>query len=155
MTTSVWLYSVLALSIALASGCSDSSGPVPASETFVLRQVEQDPLPTVMAQNEFFVIRVLSDTIRLAQDGTGTISGVRESVPLQGGTGDGPVHIETTLHYRVLGDQIQMDFDCPDLATCIAGPHLIANRSGTSLTATWGPHMSGRSPLIYAEVGAP
>jgi hypothetical protein len=76
-------------------------------------------------------------------------------VPVQGGTGDGPVHIETALHYRVLGTQIQMDFDCPDVATCIAGPHLIANRLGTNLTATWGPMMLGRSPLIYAEVRIP
>jgi hypothetical protein len=111
-------------------------------------------VPTVMAQNEFVVIWVLSDTIHLAPDGTGTISGVREFVPLQGGTGDGPVHIETPLHYRVFGNQIQMDFDCPDLANCIAGPHLIADRLGARLTARWGPNLSGRSPLIYAEVGA-
>ena len=36
-----------------------------------------------MSQNEFFVIRVLADTIRLRGDGTGKFSGVRESVPLQ------------------------------------------------------------------------
>jgi hypothetical protein len=155
MTGSRWRYSTLVLSLALTLACNDSSGPVPATGTFVLRQVQQDLLPTVMAQSEFFVIRVLSDTIRLAEDGTGTISGVRESVPVQGGTGDGPVHIETPLHYHILGTQILMDFDCPDMATCIAGPHLIANRVGTNLTATWGPMMIGRSPLIYAEVGSP
>jgi hypothetical protein len=152
MTASVWLNSALASLISVTLACSDSTGPGPSPEVFVLRQVQQDLLPTVMSQNEFFVIRVLSDTIRLRGDGTGNFSGVRESVPSQGGSGEGPVHIGSDLHYRVIGTRVEIDFDCPDMAICVPPPHLIANSVGDQLTASWGPHMSGRSPLVYEKV---
>jgi len=153
MITSVWLHSALASSIVLTLACSESSGPVEEPSTFILRQVQQDPLPTVLAQTETFVIRVMSDTIRLAEDGTGSNGGVRESVPLQGGSGEGPVHIANDLHYRLTGNRIEIDFDCPPGADCIPPPHLIADRQGNQLVVTWGPYLSGRSPLIYEKTG--
>jgi len=152
MTASVWFRSTIPSLLGLTLGCTDSAGPGDTSGIFVLTQVQQDPLPAVLAENPYFVIRVFSDTIRLGENGTGRISGVRESVPLQGGTGEGPVHLRTALHYRMSGSQIEMDFDCPANADCIPGPHLIGNRSGDQLVATWGPHMSGRSPLSYQKV---
>src|SRR4051812_19028341 len=118
MTASVWFHSTLVSLIGVTLACSDSAGPGDTPGIFALSQVQQDPLPAVLAENPYFVIRVFSDTIRLGQNGTGRISGVRESVPLQGGTGEGPVHIETALHYRVIGHRIEMDFDCPPNADC-------------------------------------
>ena len=152
MATFLPLQPTLACLLAITLACGDSIGPEDAAGTFVLRQVQQDLLPTVMSQNEFFVIRVLADTIRLRADGTGNFSGVRESVSLQGGSGEGPVHVASDLHYRVMGNRVEIDFDCPDLAICVPPPHLIANGVGDHLTASWGPHMSGRSPLIYEKV---
>jgi hypothetical protein len=152
MTASVWFNSALTSFIGLTLACSSPAGPGDAPGIFVLTQVQQDPLPTVLSENEYFAVRVFSDTIRLREDGTGSISGVRESVPLQGGSSAGPIHIANGLHYRVVDGRIEIEFDCPPLATCIAGPHLIADRQGDHLVATWGPHMSGRSPLSYQKV---
>src|SRR4051794_20329660 len=120
MTASVWFHSTLVSLIAVTLACSDSAGPGDTAGIFVLARVQQDPLPTVLDENPYFVIRVFSDTIRLGENGIGRISGMRESVP-QGGTSEGPVHIETALHYRVTGSRIEMDFDCPPDADCIAG----------------------------------
>jgi hypothetical protein len=151
MTGSRWLYSAAASLMSL--GCSHSiTGPVDPTAVFILRRIQQQALPTVMTQTEFVVVRVISDTIRLARDGTGTISGVREVIPLQNGAGNGPEHVVINFHYQQTNNRIEIEFDCPDMATCVPGPHLIANSAGNQLTATWGASMVGRSPLIYEKV---
>ena len=105
-------------------------------------------------ENGLFATRVISDTIRLRSDGTGTISGVRESMPLPPGVpGDGPVHIASNIRFKAVGDQVEIEYECPDLALCIPPPHLIASLRPDGLTAGWGPKMSGRSPLVYEQVG--
>lgn len=78
------------------------AGVTPA--IYVLRQVEQDPLPTLLVNNDIYATYVLSDTIRLRANGTGTISGVEESVPLlEGLPTEGPVHITIDFRYTISG----------------------------------------------------
>ena len=155
MFASVRLLPTVAILPALTLACNESLGPRNAAGTYVLRQVEQDPLPTTLSANEFFAVRVISDTIRMRSDGTGTISGVREAVPLQPGVpGDGPVYITSNIRFKAVGDQLEIEYECPDLALCVPPPHLIAQVLQDGLTARWGPSMSGRSPLVYEQVQA-
>jgi hypothetical protein len=56
------------------------------------------------------------------------------------------------LHYRQANNRIEFEFDCPNMASCIPGAHLLADLLGNTLAATWGPGMSGRSPLVYEQV---
>jgi hypothetical protein len=154
MTASRWLYSAAASLIGLSLGCSQSTAPVDSAAVFVLRRVQAEAVPTVMTQTQFVIVRVISDTIRLARDGTGTISGVREVIPLQNGSSDGPEHVAINFHYRRTNNHLEFEFDCPDMATCVPGPHLVADVLGNNLSATWGPSMVGRSPLLYEKVAA-
>ena len=148
----VRLHPNLVIVAALTLACDESLGPGDAAGTYVLRQVEQDPLPTTLSANEFFAVRVISDTIRMRSDGTGTISGVREAMPLQPGVpGDGAVYITSNIRFKAVGDQLEIEYECPDLALCVPPPHLIAQVLRDGLTARWGPSMSGRSPLVYEQ----
>jgi hypothetical protein len=133
--------------------CNNSTGPVGTS-TYVLREVDGDPLPTVLLATELVEVRVLSDTLRLRSDGRGSISGVRETIPLTPDTpAEGPQPITIPFHYQTNGNRIEIAFDCPDLALCIPPPHLIADPDG-GLVVHWAPSLRGREPLIYAPVGA-
>jgi len=119
----------------------------------VLRQVDGDALPTVLLRTELVEVRVLSDTLRLRSDGSGNISGVRETIPLTPDTpAEGPQPIAIPLHYETKADQIEIAFDCPDLALCIPPPHLIARPDG-GLLVYWAPSLQGREPMVYARVG--
>jgi hypothetical protein len=138
----------------LLLGCRSSTEPQPASTTtYVLQRVAGDPLPAVLVTNEVVEIRVFSDTIRLKGDGTGTISGVQESIPLTPGTpAEGPRHITSPIHYQITPTQIEIAFDCPDLANCIPPPHLLATVRSDGLQVRWGPQLQGRDPLDYVRV---
>ena len=119
----------------------------------MLRQVDGDLLPTVLLTTELVEVRVLSDTLLLRSDGTGSISGVRQTLFLNPGSpAEAPQPITIPLHYQSKSSQIEISFDCPDLATCIPPPHLIAKPDG-GLLVYWAPSLRGREPLVYARVG--
>jgi len=67
---------------------------------------------------------------------------------------DGPVYITSNIRFKAVGDQLEIEYECPDLALCVPPPHLIAQVLQDGLTARWGPSMSGRSPLVYEQVQA-
>jgi hypothetical protein len=153
MPAQVLLPIIVTLFAGLAIGCRDSLGPKPVADTFALQRVAGDPLPTVLYDNGLIATRVISDTIRLQNDGTGTISGVRETAPLQPGiTAEPPTHRTTDIHYQVDGGRIQITYDCPPGALCVPPPHLIADLTENGLQVRWGPRMDGRNPLLYTRV---
>lgn len=143
----------LATLAVLTLGCEGSHGPSNTPRTYVLREVQGDPLPTVLYTNEYVAVHVISDTIRLRADGTGTISGVRSSEPLQPlilpqpptwGTAD--------IRFRRGIDRIEIDYVCPPNANCAPPPHLIAVEGNNRLQVTWAPSLIGRLPMIYVAV---
>ena len=138
----------------LVSGCGSSSDPDPtANSTYVLTRVSGDALPTELASNEVGQTRVYADTVRLAADGTGSSSGVTEFVPLAPAIpAVGPQGYSRPLHYRVGTNRIEIDWDCPPNANCIAPPHLIATVHNGGLQVQWGPQMRGREPMEYVRV---
>jgi hypothetical protein len=154
MNASVRLPPPLPVLLALALACSGDLGPgTISSDTLVLQEVDGDPLPTVLASNEDYEIHVLSDTLRLRADGTGTISGVLSAEPLRPGLpAQEPTWGTADIRYRRLLRGMEIDYVCPPNASCVAPPHLIAVERGDRLEVAWAPSLNGRSPMIYTAV---
>src|SRR3954469_5962851 len=118
---------VLTLSAVFLS-CSSSTEPHSGTTTYVLTEVDGDPLPTVLFTNDVVQVTVLSDTIRLNADGTGTTSGLQRFVLLQpDGPPEGPQAITSPIHYRSTTHGLEIDFDCPANANCAPPPHLLGS----------------------------
>jgi hypothetical protein len=92
---------------------------------------------------------VLTDTVRLGPDGTGSQSGVYEWI---GVDSQGPMWGSSEIRYRRLGTYIEIDYVCPPNANCVPPPHLIGQRIAGGLRLEWAPTLSGRSPMIYRQV---
>jgi hypothetical protein len=147
-------FPIVAGIICVTISCGTTTGPiqVPPS-TYVLRRVAGDPLPAVLVTTDLVQVRVFSDSIRLSSDGTGTISGVRQTTLLTPGTpAEAPEPITIPIHYRNQIDRLEIDFDCPPQANCIPPPHLIATVQQGGLQVYWAPGITGRQPLEYAVV---
>lgn len=126
--------SLLAL---LAAGCdSDPVAPGKVAAEYVLESVNGGPLPAEKFDNGTFSFILLSETLRLEEDG----SGIQESVH-QTDFADPtkPDHRSDSLFrltYRLLGDRLEVSFYCPPEAICIMGPHLIGRMDGATLVLT-------------------
>ena len=154
MNASVRFTPAPAILIALALACSGDLGPGILSSTYVLEEVDGDPVPAVIFSNQFVEFYLVSDTIRLRPDGTGTISGVRSAVPLQPGIpgGQDPTWSTADIRFRRGLPGIEIDYVCPADADCAPPPHLIAVERGHCLEVSWAPSLPGRSPMIYRAV---
>ena len=152
MRTRLGFLVVLAAMVIL--GCGGSTEPQPTGGvTYVLRRVAGDALPTLLATNDVGQIRVYADTILLAGDGTGSRSAITEFIPtIPGIPNDGPGSSGSPLHYRVGIDRVEISFDCPPNANCVAGPHLVGELREQGLELQWGPLLTGREPMEYARV---
>lgn len=167
----------LVMPVTLGLACGPSTMPVEDhTPTYVLREVAGDPLPTLLVTNEHFAFTVLSDTIRLYHDGTGTISGVTSAEPVQPLLLPvPPTWASAEIRYQVLGlgNQLEIEYPCPPDAmvgpmtpshermmmtsgstngtpSCAPPPHLLATRHGNLLVVAPAPGMLGRSPRIYS-----
>ena len=155
MNASVRFTPAPAILIALALACSGDLGPgTLSSSTYVLETVDGDPVPALLYSNQFVEFYVVSDTIRLRPDGTGTISGVRSAVPLQPGIpgGQDPTWSTADIRLRRVLREIEIDYVCPANADCAPPPHLIAVERGHRLEVSPAPSLLGRSPMIYRAV---
>jgi len=143
------------LLVLLASACGDSLAPGTLGQAYTLVEVANDPLPTELHTTDDGTIRVISQSIRFGPKGSGSFSETSELVPLDPHRPrPGPVQVDFGIQWVEVEGRVEIEFDCPANANCLAGPHLIARVDGHALRATWGPHMSGRSPLRYEEVPA-
>ncbi len=85
-----------------------------------LVSIAGDPLPApFVVQGAQVVVTVVSSRIRLWNDHRG------EEVARQLGQGrTSPYETTTEFGFTIEGNTIRITYDCPDLASCIAGPHL-------------------------------
>ena len=146
------LLAVLVASL-LALGCSDSLAPEDVAGLYVLERIGSDPLPAVLSENDYGVVRVTSGAIRLRSDGSGTVSGVQESIPWHDvQSASGPIWSENPIRFRTVGDRIEIEFLCPAYASCIPAPHMVARRTTDGLRASW-----FQSPTVmhYTRVVSP
>jgi len=154
MNASVRIPPTLPILVALGLACSGDLGPGTVSrDTYVLQEVDGDPLPTVLYSNEYAEVYVVSDTIRLRTDGTGTISGVRSAGSLQPGIpAEEPTWYTADIRFRRLMRGIEIDYVCPANANCVAPPHFTAVERDNRLEVWVAPSLNGRSPMIYTAV---
>jgi hypothetical protein len=144
-----------ALSVVLASACSNSLAPGELGDEYTLISVAGDVLPTALYTTEVGTLRGLSQSIRFGPTGTGSITETTELVPAESGApGAGPTQTTLGFHWAEVSGRVEITYDCPPNANCAAGPHLIARVDGHALGVTWGRQTSGRSPLRYEEVMA-
>jgi hypothetical protein len=140
------------LLLAALAGCGSSTRPTESS-TYVLRRVAGEALPTILAANESGQIRVYADTIILEGDGVGSSSTTTEFIPtVPGIPNDGPESFRSTLHYRLGIGRLEISFDCPPGADCVAGPHLVGEFREQGFELRWGPLLTGREPMAYDRV---
>jgi hypothetical protein len=137
------------LSVALALNCGDALGPEDIAGTYALQQVGGDHLPAVFYTTPTAIVRVLADTLRFTADRRGTSTTVTEREPVAGGPVTGPLRGETSFGFRIVEGRIEVAFDCPIDADCVAPPHMVLKRTGTGLE---GVFAFARTPLLYSRV---
>ena len=138
------------LSAVLALACGEALGPGDIAGTYALQRVAGDPLPAVLYTTQTVVVRVFADTLRFTADRRGISTTVRESEPVTGGPATEPRRGETGFSFRVADGRIEVAFDCPINANCVAPPHLVLKRTDAGLRADFA--LVARTPLLYARV---
>lgn len=134
----------------LVLGCSDSLAPEDVAGVYVLERIGSDPLPAVLFETEYGIVRVESESIRLRADGTGTVSSMKESIPWQDGhSATGPVWSERAIRFRTVAGRIEIEFVCAANESCLPGPHMVARLTSDGL---WATYHELRTPLHYAKV---
>jgi hypothetical protein len=140
---------VIVLAALLAQGCGESLNPSDVLGIYVLQQVANDPLPAVLHSNDDVTVRVFAETLYFASTARGTFSTVREAEPA---TGEPPssANFKTGFGFQTIDDGIEVGFDCPINANCVAPPHLVLRWISDGLRADFA--LSARTPLIYARL---
>jgi hypothetical protein len=129
--------------------------------TFALQSIAGIALPAPEAFNAACGATVVADTIVL-HDGNAGVRRTTMDVPSWDGAVN-PVTCEpaassprervvhsAAFTWRLTGEQIEIDFPCDDMASCIASPHLAGTMSETGLVLD--NSRIGRSPLVYERV---
>jgi hypothetical protein len=128
------LPSLLAL---LAAGCdSDPVEPRQVAAEFVLQSVNGAPLPAEKFDNGTFSFILLSETLRLEEDGSGTQESVHRTDFADPAKPDQRTDSLFPLTYRLRGDRLEVSFHCPPNALCTEGPHLTGRMDGAALVLT-------------------
>ncbi len=134
--------------VAGLAACSDATGPEYA-EAYVLRSVAGDPLPAVFRDGDFATLYVLADTLFVTDDGTGYEKRLSEMVD----KADGSVNrfsSTTKFDYVIDGGRLEIAYECADMGSCIAPPHLAGAVTITGLVCDVS---LGRVPLLFERLG--
>jgi hypothetical protein len=130
-----------------AVACGDIAGPEIA-ERYVLRSIDGDPLPAVFRDGDFATLSIIADTLFLAVDGTGYEVQLLESIS----KADGHSHAYSSvsdLEYTVTDGNISVAYECPDMASCIAPPHMVG---AITITGIVFDVALGRVPLQFERL---
>ena len=133
-------------------GCREAVRPPDVAGVFILDRIGSDTLPAVYYSDETFRVRVLADTLRLFEDGSGLRTGLLDYEVLSGGDGTKQeVPVANDFTFRKVNGRVEIAFACADTASCVAPPHFIARLNEAGLRVDFA--LGGRVPLIYREVG--
>ena len=129
----------------LLCACENSTAVPAGGSRYALRSIAGNALPAAYALNPAVTSRVFADTLVLREDGTGEWKAVIEN-SFGGSTFTGSAE----LTYTQRDATISISFVCPDLASCIAPPHLVGEVTSDGLDI----QMSrvSRAPLVYERV---
>jgi hypothetical protein len=134
--------------IALASvallGCESTSEPPRATDVYSLQP------PAVLDIYEGH-LEILNETLFLFADGTARRE-FRQRYDFNSPTQrDTTVRQEQEYTYELRGNRIELTFECPPNALCIAPPHLWGELTADGLELRW--HVDTDVPLRYRRVG--
>jgi hypothetical protein len=144
--TSIRLLSAVGV-LSCVVACGDAAGPELA-ERYVLRSIDGDALPAVFREGDFATLSIIADTLFLAVDGSGYEVQLLESLS----KADGQSHTYTSvseLEYSVTDGNITVAYECPDVASCIAPPHLVG---AVTITGIVFDVALGRVPLQFERL---
>jgi hypothetical protein len=140
----------LVLLVSAAGGliaCGETTGPE-YTEAYVLRSVADDPLPAVFRDGDFATIYVLADTLYLAGDGTGYEKRLSELVDKADGSTNRFTSV-TNFDYVLAAGRIEIAYECADMGSCIAPPHLAG---AVTITGIAVDVSLGRVPLLFERL---
>ena len=129
--------------------CGDPTGPLDRDGYYALVTVDGDPLPAQVFQNESVRVTSVSETLRFRPDGTGTRVS-EELVEQPAGATPEQMHFDTPFHYIVANGRVQIGFDCPPNASCVAPPHMIGRMTGAGISFDY--VLGARTPQEYVLV---
>ena len=134
---------------ALAGGCGDATGPGGLAGAYRLERYEGREIPAVVTQTNFGSVSIVGERILLGDDGNSvvftTIREVNEVTP-QGNT----LSYTRAFDYVVRDGRIEITYECPPLADCLAGPHTVGELVGGGLAL--GAPASSKPASIYSRV---
>ena len=127
--------------------CSETAGPEYA-EMYVLRSIADDPLPAVYRDGDFATLHILADTLFLANDGTGQEVRLSEMVDKADGSANRYTSV-TDFDYVLANGEIEIAYECADMGSCIAPPHLAG---AVTITGIAVDVSLGRVPLLFERL---
>jgi hypothetical protein len=129
----------------LATSCSDSTAP-PRRVTalFALESVNGQPLPTTFSSGTW-TFSIYSETIRLDDAGTATISENRREVS---GTYQRDINAALQVPYEIRGDRITLGFPCGNGPLDDCAPNRSGLITGSTLTLT--PFRNAEGSVTYS-----
>src|SRR5687767_1941519 len=144
---------VLAASVALATtGCGDATSPDDFAGSYRLERYEGLQLPALVSKTSFGTVSIIDEQLFLSDNGEGvaltTFREVNQVMP------QGKLHDFTRrLDYVLRGSRIEITYECPPNANCIAGPHAVGElvNGGLSLAAP----TSSKPASIYTRSDRP
>ena len=136
----------------LPLACGEPLRPGDVAGAYALQRVAGNSLPTIQYANGYVTVRVFAETLSFTPDGRGADITVRESETLAGGPVTGPERNETVFGFRVVQGRIEIAFDCPPNADCVAPPHIVAQRLPNGLEVQYA--LGARVPQIFARVAS-
>ena len=141
---------VLLMCAGLAAACEEPLGPKDIVGTYALEDVAGEALPAIVDSNSYGILRVLADTLRLTADGRGRRVEVVESEPSTGGLPTGPLRWEQSFSFGIVHGWIEIAFDCPWDADCVAPPHVVARPLANGLRVDFA--LVSRVPQTYSRL---
>jgi hypothetical protein len=145
------------VAVALTAGaCRQSSSPEAERSggegVYVLRTVADAPLPAVVVDNGYVVVRFVADTLRLNPDGTGVQVIVQRARSPDPETPEAEERWVAPLEYTLNGDRIEVSLVCPPnaLMLCAAPPHYRGTVTPTGLRLERA--LEYRVPFVYERV---
>jgi hypothetical protein len=147
--------------VVLSAGCQQSGAPeiggpfaprADGAAVYVLRSVAAAPLPAVVVDNGYVVVRFVADTLRLRPDGSGVQIIAERTRSLDPDLPETESTQAYPLHYIVAGDRIEISIECPPnaLMLCAEPPHYrgTVTRTGLRLDRA----LEYRVPFVYERV---
>jgi len=139
----------IGLSLVAALSCGEPTAPLDTGGTYALVRIAGEALPAPSFESEFVRVASVADTLRFYPDGTGS-SAVVQRVELPPGGAPEEMRFASPFHYRVDGVRVEIDFDCPPNASCVAPPHMVGRLTSTGIRFDF--VLQSRVPQDYASV---